>query len=386
MGVHRNPQHSGAAVKFPPFLLERYFAQHEFSVPHLLCVSDCQTMTAGELLDLEPGSREALERLPLGYTEAPGGAGLRAEISGLYENLPPDNVLVHVGAEEAIFTFATACLEPGDEVIVHTPCYQSLHQIAASRGCTVIPWVARPENGWAPDTDELARLVTPRTKAIVVNSPHNPTGFCLDRAAMERIVAVAARQGCLLFSDEVYRFLEYGVDEPPRPACDLYERAVSLGVMSKSLGLAGLRVGWVASRDKAALSAMAAVKDYTSICGSAPSEFLAALALRRREVILARQYALTTANLELLEAFMSRHAHLFDWVRPSGGPIAFPRLASGQDAEPFCAEVLSGSGVLLLPGRLYGDAWKAHMRLGFGRADFAQGLGALEDFLKKGAV
>jgi len=369
-------------VKFPPFLLERYFAQHEFSVPHLLCVSDCQTMSMGELLDLEPGSRQAFERLPLGYTEAPGGAELRAEIAGLYTDLPPENVLVHVGAEEAIFTFATACLDPGDEVIVHTPCYQSLHQIAASRGCTVIPWVARAEHGWAPDPDELARLVTPRTRAIVVNSPHNPTGFCLDRAAMERIVAVAARQGCLLFSDEVYRFLEYGVNESPRPACDLYERAVSLGVMSKSLGLAGLRVGWVASRDKAALAAMAAVKDYTSICGSAPSEFLAALALRKREAILARQYALTTANLDLLEAFMSRHGRLFDWVRPFGGPIAFPRLASGEDAEPFCAEVLSGCGVLLLPGRLYGDAWKAHMRLGFGRADFAQGLDALEGFLR----
>lgn len=373
-------------MKFPPFLLERYFAQHEFSVPHLLCVSDCQTMTTGELLDLEPGSRESFERLPLGYTEAPGGAGLRAEIATLYADLPLENVLVHVGAEEAIFTFATACLEPGDEVIVHTPCYQSLHQIAATQGCTVVPWVARHENGWIPDPDELARLVTPRTRAIVVNSPHNPTGFCLDRDAMERIVAVAARQGCLLFSDEVYRFLEYGVDEAPRPACDLYERAVSLGVMSKSLGLAGLRVGWVASRDTALLSAMAAVKDYTSICGSAPSEFLAALALRKREVILSRQRALTTANLELLDAFMARHAHLFHWVRPSGGPIAFPKLASGDDAEPFCAEVLSGCGVLLLPGRLYGDAWKSHMRLGFGRADFAQGLVALEDFLKKGAI
>ncbi|MFP5221621.1 MAG: aminotransferase class I/II-fold pyridoxal phosphate-dependent enzyme [Acidobacteriota bacterium] len=368
-------------MKFPPFLLERYFAQHEFSAPHLLCVSDCQTMTTGELLDLEPGSREAFERLPLGYTEASGGAELRSEIATLYENLSPENVLVHVGAQEAILTFATACLEPGDEVIVHTPCYQSLHQVAATRGCAAVPWLARAENGWAPDPDELARLVTPRTRAIVVNSPHNPTGFCLDRTAMERIVAVAARQGCLLFCDEVYRFLEHGVDEPPRPACDLYERAVSLGVMSKSLGLAGLRVGWVASRDQTVLSAMAAVKDYTSICGSAPSEFLAALALRRREVILARQYALTTANLELLEAFMSRHAHLFDWVRPSGGPIAFPKLASGEDAEAFCDEVLSGSGVLLLPGRLYGDAWKAHMRLGFGRADFAQGLGALEAFL-----
>lgn len=371
-------------MKFPPFLLERYFAQHEFSAPHLLCVSDCQTMSMGELLDLEPGSRQAFERLSLGYTEAPGGAGLRAEIAGLYADLPPDNVLVHVGAQEAIFTFATACLEPGDEVIVHTPCYQSLHQVAATRGCTVIPWVARHENGWAPDPDELVRLVTPRTKAIVVNSPHNPTGFCLDRAAMERIVSVAARQGCLLFSDEVYRFLEYGVSEPPRPACDLYERAVSLGVMSKSLGLAGLRVGWVASRDKAALSAMAAVKDYTSICGSAPSEFLAALALRHREVILDRQRALTVANLDLLEAFMTRHTHLFDWVRPTGGPIAFPRLGTGQDAESFCEEVLSGSGVLLLPGRLYGDAWKAHMRLGFGRADFAQGLDALESFLRRG--
>ncbi|MFZ5428122.1 MAG: aminotransferase class I/II-fold pyridoxal phosphate-dependent enzyme [Thermodesulfobacteriota bacterium] len=371
-------------MKLPPFLLERYFAEHEFSVPHLLCVSDCQSMSVREVLALEPGSGEAFLDLHLGYTESPGGPELRREIAGLYNGLKPGDILVHVGAEEAIFTFATSCLNPGDEVVVHMPCYQSLHQLAESAGCEVVPWTARQEDGWIPDTGELARLAGPKTKAIFVNSPHNPTGARLDAAAMDRIVDIAASHGCLLFSDEVYRFLEYGAASVPRPACELYDKAVSLGVMSKSLGLAGLRVGWAASRDKEVLAAMAAAKDYTSICGSAPSEFLASVALRRKDAILDRLSRLTLGNLELLRGFMARHAGLFDWAEPTGGPIAFPRLASGEDAEPFCAAVLEGSGVLLLPGRLYGDAWKAHFRIGFGRTGFADGLAALEGYLQSG--
>jgi len=368
-------------MRLPPFLLERYFAVHEFSVKHLLCVSDCQTLSVGQLLDLEPGSRQAFEELPLGYTESPGGPGLRREIAAMYRGLVPEDILVHVGAEEAILTFALGCLEPGDEVVVHAPCYQSLFQVAQSQGCTIVPWTAREENGWIPDPDELAGLMGSRTKAVFVNSPHNPTGARLDAGTMDRIVETVSARGCLLFSDEVYRFLEYGPGEVPRPACELYERAVSLGVMSKSLGLAGLRVGWAACRDSSVLAAMASVKDYTSICGSAPSEFLAALALRHKEAVLAPVKTLTLENLALLRDFMEAHKGLLAWVEPQGSPIAFPRLVSGEDSEAFCAEVLKGCGVLLLPGKLYGDAWKAHFRVGFGRAGFASGLEAFAGYL-----
>jgi len=176
--------------------------------------------------------------------------------------------------------------------------------------------------------------------------------------------------------------MEYDEEHAPRPACELYDQAVSLGVMSKSLGLAGLRVGWVACRDKGVLEAMSVVKDYTTICGSAPSEFLAALALGRKDAILSRIRGLCTRNLELLKGFMDRHAGMFAWVEPKAGPIAFPRLASGEDSQPFCREVLEGAGVLLLPGKLYGEQWKAHFRVGFGRTSFAEGLAAWEAFFE----
>jgi len=368
-------------MRLPPFRLERYFAAHEFSVKHLLCVSDCQTLTVGQLLDLEPGARQAFEALSLGYTEAPGGPGLRGEIARLYHGLTASDVLAHVGAQEAILNFASACLAPGDEVVVQTPCYQSLYQVAESLGCRVLPWESRPENGWRPDLNELTRLVGPNTRAVLLNSPHNPTGFAFTAAEMARVVEIVSVHGCLLFSDEVYRGLEYGPASAPRPACELYERAVSLGVMSKAYGLAGLRVGWVATRHEPVLAAMAAAKDYTSICGSAPSEFLAELALRHGEGIISGLRGLILKNLSLLDGFMRRYAGLFSWVRPLAGPICFPALASGGDAAPFCADVLSGCGVLLLPGGLYGEAWSAHFRLGFGRAGFAEGLAALDEYL-----
>jgi len=368
-------------VRLPPFALERFFAEHEFAVRHLLCVSDCQSMSVGQLLDLEPGSRPEFEALSLGYTETPGSPALRELIAARYQGLTPENVLVHVGAQEAIFTFAMAALNPGDEVVVHMPCYQSLHQVAQSRGCTVRPWIAREDNAWRPDPDDLPGLMNARTRAVILNFPHNPTGACLDAPDMARVLEHVSRQGCLLFSDEVYRDLEYGPGQVPPPACQAYERAVSLGVLSKSLGLAGLRVGWAASPDNALLEAMASIKDYTTICASAPSEFLAGVALRQAPAILARQRALTLANLELLRAFMRRRADLLAWAEPTGGPICFPRLADGGDAQAFCARALEGCGVLLLPGGLYGPQWASHMRVGFGRESFAQGLAALDAWL-----
>ena len=363
-----------------PFQLERFFARHEFSAPFLLCASDCQTLTLGDLLDLEPGARQAFDELSLGYTESDGNPSLRAGIAGLYDGLDPDRVLVHVGAQEAIYTFACACLEPGDEVVVHMPCYQSLFQVAQSIGCVIVPWLAREEDGWRLDPDDLKRLAGPRTKAVVVNSPHNPTGACLDGSAMSAVVRRCAELGCLLFSDEVYRFLEYH-DDPAPPACELYERAVSLGVMSKAYGLAGLRVGWAASRDAGVLAAMAALKDYTTICASAPSEFLAELALRHGPAILERNRALARANLERLGTFMTRHGDRLAWAAPTGGSVAFPRLASGQDAAGFCRQALEEAGVLLAPGSLFGQAFAAHFRIGFGRSGFPRALEALDDFL-----
>jgi aspartate/methionine/tyrosine aminotransferase len=366
-------------MELTPFKLERYFARYEFKVKYLLCSSDSESLSVGDLLAFESGAEEGLKRAWLGYTESQGAPALREEISHIYTGIQPEHVLVHSGAEEAIFLFMHAALQPGDHIIVHWPCYQSLFEIARSIGCVVSFWESRLENKWALNLDELKRNLRANTRAIIVNTPHNPTGYLMPQTEFRALNALAQEHGILLFSDEVYRELEYDPADRLPSACDINPSAVSLGVMSKAYGLAGLRIGWVASHNAAVLARMAALKDYTTICSSAPSEYLAELALRQRVRIASRNLQIIHDNLSLLEPFFASRADRFEWVRPKAGPIAFPRL-HGEDIEQFCHKLVTSSGVLLLPGTMY-DHPGNHFRLGFARKNMPQALDKLEQFL-----
>jgi aspartate/methionine/tyrosine aminotransferase len=367
-------------MQLTPFKLERYFARYEFNVKYLLCSSDCESLSVGDLLAFEPEAEEGLKRHWLGYTESSGAPSLRQEISRIYTGIQPEQVLVHSGAEEAIYLFMHAMLQPGDHVIVHWPCYQSLFEIARSIGCAVTFWEARLQNKWALDLDELKRNLRPNTRAIIVNAPHNPTGNLMPQSDYRELNALAQELGIVLFSDEVYRELEYEPADRLPSACDINTSAVSLGVMSKTYGLAGLRIGWIATHNAPVYDRMASLKDYTTICSSAPSEYLAELALRNRDQIAGRNLRIIHGNLSLLDAFFAAHANLLEWVRPNAGPIAFPRLI-GEDVEMFCHQLVTSSGVLLLPGTMY-DHPGNHFRLGFARKNLPQALAQLEQFLE----
>jgi aspartate/methionine/tyrosine aminotransferase len=366
-------------MQLTPFKLERYFARYEFNAKYLLCSSDCESLSVGDLLAFEPEAEQGLKRHWLGYTESSGAPSLRQEISRIYTGIQPEQVLVHSGAEEAIFLFMQAVLQPGDHVIVHWPCYQSLYEIARSIGCEVTFWEARLQNKWALDIDELKRSLRPNTRAVILNTPHNPTGTLMPQADYRMLNDLTQERGITLFSDEVYRELEYEPADRLPSACDINPSAVSLGVMSKAYGLAGLRIGWIATHSVPVYARMAALKDYTTICSSAPSEYLSELALRQRGQITVRNLRIIHDNLSLLDAFFAARADRFEWVRPKAGPIAFPRLM-GEDIEQFCRKLVSSSGVLLLPGTMY-DHPGNHFRLGFARKNMPQALAQLEQFL-----
>lgn len=370
-------------LRFAPFLLERWFATREFSAPHVLCASDCETMSVGELLALAPGAADALAALRLGYTESAGHPELRRAIAQQYASVGPNDVLVHAGAEEAVFTLMHAALGPGDHALVHAPGYQSLWEIARGIGAEVTLLETRHEDRWELDPDAVAARIRPRTRLLVFNTPHNPTGAQLSLERFEALVTLARRHGLVLLSDEVYRGLELDERDRLPPACDRYERAVSLGVMSKSYGLAGLRIGWVATRDRDLLARMAMVKDYTTLCSAAPSELLAVTALGAAERIVARNRAIIRENLEHADAFLARQAGRLEWVRPRAGSVGFPRFREPVDVEAFCTAALERAGVLLAPGTVFEPGSRA-FRLGLGRRGFAEGLARLEAFLERG--
>jgi len=371
-------------MQLPPFTLERYFSQHEFSVELNLCASDCESMTIQELFGLEPDAQERFLGMRLGYTETQGSPTLRDEVSGLYSSLGPESILVHTGAEEGIFLFMAAMLNRGDHVIVHCPCYQSLHEIARVIGCRLTTWNAHEEEGWALDPKELERHIRHDTKVIVVNTPHNPTGYHMARDVFQEMVRIADKHGIILFSDEVYRGLEYQEADRLPAACDASEHAVSLGVMSKAYGLAGLRIGWIATKNAEVISRIQGVKDYTTICSSAPGEFLAELALRHGSTLVSRSRKIIADNVRLLAQFFSRHSDRFEWNVPKAGPIAFPRLIGG-DVGSFCSTLARKSGVLLLPGSVYDDSGN-HFRVGFGRRNMPEAMARLDAFLQRATV
>ena len=371
-------------MRISEFALERYFARWEFAAEHLLCASDVQAYPMAELLALADDETRALwDGLELGYTESTGHPLLRREIAALYETIEPDDVLTFAGAEEAVFCLANVLLGPGDHAIVTWPAYQSLYEVGRAAGADVTLHELHESDGWAIDVDRLRAQVTPATRLIVVNTPHNPTGMLADRATYEAVVEIARESGAHLLVDEVYRHLEFDESERLPAGADALPRGISLGVMSKAYALAGLRIGWLATHDRDLLARLMAFKDYTTICSSAPSEILSIIALRAKGQVLARSRGIIAANLELVDAFFDDWADRFTWVRPRAGSIGFARLTvPGVRIDDWAAELVQAEGVLLAPGSVF-EYPGNHFRLGFGRTDLPEALGRLEAFAER---
>ena len=367
-------------MQIKPFRIEQYFGKYEFTAKYLLSSSDAESRTIQELLDLEPGAHERFHQHWCGYTESPGAPALREVISGLYQGIKPDDVLVTAATEEGIFVLYHALLSPGDHVIVETPCYESALEVARSTGAQISEWRRCYENGWAHDLAALEKLIQPSTKIIYINTPHNPTGLLMQAKAFQQVMKLAASRGIIVFCDEVYRELEHDPAARLPAACEIYERAVSLGSMSKTYGLPGLRLGWLVSKDREILEHCLEFKYYTSICSSAPSEFLSALALRHREVLVHRNRDIVLRNLPLLDSFLRKRSHLFEWVRPNASPIGFVRYKGQRDVLSFCEQVVKDAGVLLLPGTVYDQP--GNIRFGFGRKNMPEALARFSGYLE----
>jgi aspartate/methionine/tyrosine aminotransferase len=365
-------------MKLNPFRIEHYYAPYEFTAKYMLSSSDAESRTIQELLGLEEGSQEQFLNLWCGYTEAPGALDLREAIANLYTTVEAKDVLVMAAAEEGIFVFYHALASAGDHIIVETPCYESAFELAHSTGAEVSEWKRYYEDGWEHDVKALEKLIRPNTKIIAFNSPNNPTGLLMKREIFEHVVELAKSKNITVFCDEVYRELEHDPSTRLPAICDTYDNAVSLGSMSKSYGLAGLRPGWLVTKNADLLEKFLAFKYYTSICNSAPSEFLSALALRNRKVLLERNLGIVHKNLPLLGAFFSRHASLFEWVKPNASPIGFPKVTV-KDTAQFCKDVVETTSVLLLPGTVYDQP--QHIRMGFGRSNMPEALEKLEVYL-----
>ena len=277
-------------------------------------------------------------------------------------------------------------LDPDSHAIVVTPNYQS-HETLPLAICETTGVALNPEEGWSLDIDQIAKAIRPNTKLVTINFPHNPTGTILPLDRYNALIALCRTHGIYILHDEIFNGLgPSGTKHLPFVA-DQYERGLSLNVMSKSFGLPGLRIGWIACQDKEILGQMERMKHYLSICNSGPSERLAKIAIQNRDRLLGRNNAIIDENLPLWESFFARYPDLFDWSRPDGSCMAFPRYKGPEGVERFCRDLVEQSGVLLLPSTIYSSELcptpEDRFRLGFGRLGLKEGLAAIDAHINR---
>ena len=374
----------------PDFRLETHFSKWEFNAKHHMTASDAESISLRDLLAMAtPEEREEFEGMWLGYTETFGAADLRESIASTYTHRNASEILCFAGASEGIFAANSVILDKDSHAIVVTPNYQS-HETLPLTLCEASGVPLNPDDDWSLDIDRIADAIKPNTRLVTINFPHNPTGTILPLDRYMSLVELCRKHGIYILHDEIFNGLgPTGTQHLPFVA-DVYERGLSLNVMSKSYGLPGLRIGWIACQDKEVVSKMERLKHYLSICNSGPSERLTKIALKQQDRLLQRNCAIVDENLPKWDKFFAKYPTLFDWKRPDGACMGFPRYKGPKGVEQFCRSLIEDSGVLLLPSTIYrsdlGPTPDDRFRLGFGRRGLDEDLLALEQHIEQYVV
>ncbi|KAI1502530.1 pyridoxal phosphate-dependent transferase [Biscogniauxia marginata] len=379
-------------VEIPAFEVEQWMDRYE-TTPGVLNISEtcASSITLEQLVQLN-SEKDAGPLIDLStrmtYGSILGSDELRRNIAATYEDedataaasppVSPEDIIVTQGAISANYLVFYSLIGPGDHVICVFPTYQQLYSVPESLGADVSMWKLKAEDSYVPNISELKNLIKRNTKMIVINNPNNPTGATISSSVLTQIIDLARTRDLIVFSDEVYRPLFHSLDgsaTPPPSVLSLgYPKVVATSSMSKAWSLAGIRVGWAASRDRAIVSALAVARDYTTISVSQLDDRVARYALGAsvRPRLLARNLDLARRNLRLLEDFVRSHAAACDWVRPTAGTTALVRFR-GRGGEPvddveFCRDLLDKTKVMLVPAsRCFGNGveFRGSVRIGY---------------------
>ena len=368
------------------FALEVHFSRWEFAARYNLTGSDAESLSIAELLALgTPSDRRQFQELRLGYTETFGAPALRDAIAATYDALDAEDVLCFAGAGEGIYVAMKVLLTAGDHALVMTPNYQSAETIPLSV-CDVSGVPLDEQRGWELDIERIRAALRPNTRLLSINFPNNPTGAIPSRDAFDALVDLCREHDLWLFSDEVYRLLELEPGRRIPQAADVYDKGISLNVMSKAYGLPGLRVGWIGCRDRELLRRLERYKHYLSICNSAPSELLSRIALDVRDTILERNRRLLRDNVAHARSFFAAHDSLFEFTPPDGGCVCFVHYLGEEGVEEFTRRLVEEAGVLLLPSSIYrseiAEVPPDHFRLGLGRSLVPAAFDAMDDWIR----
>lgn len=364
-------------MKIEPFGVEQWMNKWETRCTHNLAETCVESLTIEALCRMAGTTQSMpadLAAMKLTYGSIRGSEPLRTAIASRYIGETEKNVLVTHGTIGANHMVYQTLIEPGDQVVAITPTYQQHTAIPRSMGAEVLTLTLQEADGWLPDLDRLAKLVTDRTKVIALTNPNNPTGALIDRGGLERIAAIAETVGAWILCDEVYRGTERGGAKTPS-IVEVCDRGISTGSMSKAYSLAGLRLGWIVGPEDF-LDTCEIHRDYTTISVGMVDDYFATMALGVAEDILARGRTITGANLDALDAWIERQP--LHYIRPPAGTVALLRYDGGAGSYDLCEALLRDTGVMLTPGAVMG--MEGHLRIGFGNpvAEFAAGLTAMD--------
>ena len=365
-------------MQLKPFLLDVWLDQYEHGIEFNLAASTGPTWTVNDILALADGeTRDRFLNHKLVYGRPAGADSLREAIAEM-QAVPVESVQVVTGASEALVALMWLAAEPGANVIIPLPGFTTFSALPESLGLETRFYRVRRENDFRIDVEEIKRLADAKTKLILVNSPHNPTGATISDSDMEALHDFTAERGIQLVSDEVYHPIYHG--RATKSAARL-PHATVIADLSKAFSIAGVRTGWMIEHDPKRRQQYWNARAYFSICNSTAGEMLSEIAIRKRDVVLGKTQEVATRNLKLVDRFMQEHRDVLGWIPPQGGMTVFPWLVSGENERPFC-QAAAERGILLAPGDCFDTP--AHFRLGFAAAgdDFSRALDRFSEFVK----
>ncbi len=369
-------------MQLKPFLLDTWLDQYEHDIEFNLAASTGPSWNVNDILALaDEGTRHRFLEHKLVYSRPAGADSLRESIAEM-QGVPVEAVQVVTGSSEALVALMWLAAEPGANVILPLPGFTTFSALPESLGLETRFYRVSRENGFQIDVDEIKRLADPRTKIILVNSPHNPTGATISDEEMESLHDFCAERGIQLVSDEVYHPIYHG--RKSKSAARL-PHATVIADLSKAFSIAGVRTGWIIEHNAKRRQQYWTARAYFSICNSTTGEILSEIAIRNHGVVLGKTQEVASRNLALLDGFMAEHRDVLDWIRPHGGMTAFPGLVSGEDARPLC-KAAAEQGILLAPGDCFDVP--SHFRLGFAAAgeNFAEALDRFGALVKSWAA
>jgi capreomycidine synthase len=367
-------------MQFAEFKLGTWFNKYYFDTEIVLCVSGVEEFSMGEIRELAHLSYEEMDKIVFKDSPSYGAPGIRNAIAQRWRQGDADQVMVTHGSSEAMFLVMNGMLQAGDEVVVLTPCYQPLLAIPEALGCTVKCWQLRPEKQFVPDIAELKQLLSPRTRMVVVNFPNNPTGATLTESQYCELIDAIAEVNAYLLWDAAFTELAYCASPLPDPATS-YARTITLGTLTKTYGLGGLRVGWCLAPPDVLVRSVRA-RDYITLNLSPLIEYIGQKVVENIDVLLDIRLQQARENLALLASWVEQHSDRITWACPQGGVSAFIKFEWIGDVEDFCLRLAHEHGVFLLPGACFG--YPEYVRLGFGGPthELEKGLARISQMLE----